>query len=184
MSNAPYDANGLQAELAQLRAALRSIEAPALDEAVLRARFRDARLREAELRDAGNKRSRNAERAGGSRRLPLAAAAAVVLAVGSLLTVVALRSERAGPMPVAVEAAGAEPAAVGAFQPLQSSPGLSASASYSVVRVRIPLSAFAAVPGTVQDGTIEADLLVGEDGLARAIRFNDADPSLVSVADQ
>jgi hypothetical protein len=56
------------------------------------------------------------------------------------------------------------------------------SASYSVVRVRIPLSAFAAVPGTEQDGSIEADLLVGEDGLARAIRFNEADALLVSVA--
>jgi hypothetical protein len=184
MSHLPYDANGLQAELAQLRAALRSVEAPALDEAILRARFRDARLREPGLRDTGNKRSRNAERAGGLRRLPLAAAAAVVLAVGGLLAVVALRSERAGPVPVAVETAGVQPAAVGAFQPLQSSPGLSASASYSVVRVRIPLSAFAAVPGTVQGGTIEADLLVGEDGLARAIRFNEADASLVSVADQ
>jgi hypothetical protein len=50
--------------------------------------------------------------------------------------------------------------------------------------VRIPLSAFAAVPGTEQEGSIEADLLVGEDGLARAIRFNEADALLVSVAGQ
>jgi hypothetical protein len=48
--------------------------------------------------------------------------------------------------------------------------------------VRIPLSAFAVVPGTAQDGTIEADLLVGEDGLARAIRFDEADVMRVSVA--
>jgi hypothetical protein len=39
------------------------------------------------------------------------------------------------------------------------------------VRVRIPLSALALVPGSMQDGTVEADLLVGEDGLARGIRF-------------
>ena len=179
MSNSP-DASRLQAELAQLRAALRTVEAPALHEAALRAQFRDA-----ELRDAERKRAANAPagRAGGSWRLPLAAAAAVVLAVGGALTV-ALRSERPGPVPVAAEVPEAAPAAVGAFQPLLSSPGLSSSASYSVVRVRIPLSAFAAVPGTTQDGTIEADLLVGEDGLARAIRFNEADASLVSVADQ
>lgn len=181
MSHAPYDASQLRAELAQLRAALRVIEAPPIEEAVLRAQFRDAELRDAERKQA---QIAPAERAGGSRRLPLAAAAAVVLAVGGALTVVALRSERLVPVPVAAEAPEAAPEAVGAFQPLSSSPGLSASASYSVVRVRIPLSAFAAVPGTAQGGTIEADLLVGEDGLARAIRFNEADALRVSVADQ
>lgn len=175
MSNAPYDASRLQAELGQLRAALRAIEAPPVDEAALRA----------QVRDRGQAKIAPAERAGGgSRRLPLAAAAAVVLAVGGALTVVALRSERPVRVPVAAEVPEAAPEAVGAFQPLLSSPGLSASASYSVVRVRIPLSAFAAVPGTAQDGTIEADLLVGEDGLARAIRFNEADALRVSVADQ
>jgi hypothetical protein len=40
------------------------------------------------------------------------------------------------------------------------------------------------VPGSEQDGTIEADLLVGEDGLARGIRFPEADARLVSVAGQ
>ena len=70
---------------------------------------------------------------------------------------------------------------VSAFQPLLNAPGLSSS-SYSVVRVRIPLSAFAVVPGVQQDGTIEADLLVGEDGFARGIRFPEADSLLVSTA--
>src|SRR5688572_2124307 len=123
MSHLPYDANRLQAELAQLRATLRTVEAPTLDEADLRARFR-----EAELRDAERKRARTAVggRVGGRRRLPLAAAAAVALAIGSVLTVVALRSER--PIPVAAEPPAAAPAAVGAFQPLLSSPRLSASA--------------------------------------------------------
>jgi hypothetical protein len=175
MSNTPRDASHLQAELAQLRAAVRAVEAPAVDEAALRARFREARL---ELEQTAA-----AERAGNYRRLPLAAAAAVALAVGGVVAVVALRGERAEPVPVAAEVPEAAPPAVSAFQPLLASPALS-SASYSVVRVRIPLSAFAAVPGTEQAGSIEADLLVGEDGLARAIRFNEADALLVSVAGQ
>jgi hypothetical protein len=175
MSDTPRDGSRLQSDLAQLRAAVQAVEAPAIDEAALRARFREAGLRQAQ--------NAAAERAGRLRRLPLAAAAAVALAVGSVLAVVALRGDRSATVPVAAEAAEAAPPAVSAFQPLLSSPGLS-SASYSVVRVRIPLSAFAVVPGTQQDGSIEADLLVGEDGLARAIRFNEADALLVSVADQ
>jgi len=87
-------------------------------------------------------------------------------------------------VPVAAETPVAVAAPISAFQPLPNSPSLSPSSSYNVVRVRIPLSAFAVVPGTVQDGSIEADLLVGEDGLARAIRFNEADALLVSAVDQ
>ena len=173
MSNALRDASRVQSELAELRVALREVEAPASDEAALLARFREAQ----------RARAQGAERAGGSWRLPLAAAAAVVLVVGGSLAAIVLRGERSAPVPVAAEAPEAAPPAVNAFQPLLSSPGLSSS-SYSVVRVRIPLSAFAAVPGTEQDGSIEADLLVGEDGLARAIRFNQADALLLSVADQ
>lgn len=177
MSNTPRDAGRLQAELAQLRTALRAIEAPAPDEADLLDRFREAQ--KARARKAATKR------AGGMWRFPLAAAAAVVLAVGGgVVTAVVWRGERAAPASVASESAEAAPSAVGAFQPLLNAPGLSPSASYSVVRVRIPLSAFAVVPGTQQDGSIEADLLVGEDGLARAIRFNEADALRVSVADQ
>ena len=172
MSDTPRDASHLQSELAQLRAALGEVEAPAPDEAVLRARFREAQ-----------QRARHAGRVGGSWRLPLAAAAAVVLVVGGVLAAVMLRGERSAPVTAAVEAPAVAPSAVSAFQPLSRSPGLTSS-SYSVVRVRIPLSAFAVVPGTQQDGSIEADLLVGEDGLARAIRFNQADALRVSVADQ
>ena len=115
--------------------------------------------------------------------MPLAAAAVVVLAVGTVLAAVLLRVERPALAPLAVESPPRAPVAVNAFQPLLSAPALS-SPSYSVVRVRIPLSALALVPGTAQGGTIEADLLVGEDGLARAIRFNEADALLVSVAGQ
>jgi len=175
MSNTPRDASRLQSELAQLRAAVQAVEAPAIDEAALRARFREARQQLAQ--------NAAAERAGRLRRLPLAAAAAVALAVGGALVAVMLRGEHSAPMLVVAETPVAAPSAVSAFQPLLSPPGLSSS-SYSVVRVRIPLSAFAVVPGTVQDGSIEADLLVGEDGLARAIRFNEADALLVSAVDQ
>jgi hypothetical protein len=176
MSHLPHDDNRLQAELAQLKAALRGVEAPPPDDAVLRARFREAQRRRAQ--------SVARDRAGGLRRLPLAAAAAVVLAVGGALVAVALRGDRPVPAPVAATPPAAVTRVVGAFQPLQSSRSLSPSAAYSVVRVRIPISAFAVVPGTEQNGTVEADLLVGEDGLARAIRFNDADALLVSVAKQ
>ena len=175
MSNTPRDASRLQSELAQLRAAVRAVEAPAIDEAALRARFREARQQLAQ--------NAAAERAGRLRRLPLAAAAAVALAVGGALVAVMLRGEHSAPVLVVAETKVAAPSAVSAFQPLLSSPGLSSS-SYSVVRVRIPLSAFAIVPGTEQGGSIEADLLVGEDGLARAIRFNEADALLVSAVDQ
>jgi hypothetical protein len=178
MSDVPNEPSRLQAELAQLRVALRSVDAPEPDEAALRAQFRDSARQRA--------RTAAAEHAGGTWRLPLAAAAAVVLAVGAAVTAVVLRGERSASSPsaAAAETPDAAPSAVAAFQPLQSSPGLSPSSSYSVVRVRIPLSAFAVVPGTQQDGSIEADLLVGEDGLARAIRFNEADALRVSVADQ
>jgi hypothetical protein len=176
MTDARHDASRLNADLAQLRVALRSVEAPAADEAELRASFRDAQRRRA--------RQAAGERGGGDRRLPLAAAAAVVLAVGAALAAVVLRGESDSPVLASAPVADRAPEAaapISAFQPLLSSPGLPSS-SYSVVRVRIPLSAFAVVPGTAQDGTIEADLLVGEDGLARAIRFDEADVMRVSVA--
>ena len=177
MSDAPVDISRQQGDLVQLREALRTVEAPPVDEAALRARFREA----AQLRT----KNATVKRAGGAWRFPLAAAAAVALAVGGALTAVVLRGERASSPPVIAAAEPTEAAApaISAFQPLLNSPGLPSS-SYSVVRVRIPLSAFAVVPGTAQGGTIEADLLVGEDGLARAIRFNEADALLVSVADQ
>jgi hypothetical protein len=176
MSGTPRDATRLQTELVQLRAALRTLEAPAPDEASLRARFREVvRRRTAKPAAARNE---------GAWRLHLAAAAVVVLAVGAAIGAVVLRVETPAPGPTVAEAPQPEPVPVSAFQPLLNSPRLLPASAYSVVRVRIPLSAFALVPGTEQDGTIEADLLVGEDGLARAIRFNEADALRVSVAGQ
>jgi hypothetical protein len=61
------------------------------------------------------------------------------------------------------------------FRPLGFARGVSASESYSVVRVRIQLATFVANAGAPPDAAIEADVLVGEDGLARAIRFDRAD---------
>jgi hypothetical protein len=175
MSNTPHDASRLQSDLAQLRTALRAVEAPGVDEAALRARFREMQQQRAQNATAEH-----------SSRFRLAAAAAVVLALGGMLAAVVLRGEHPASVlvPVAVETPVAVPVPVSAFQPLPNSPSLSPSSSYNVVRVRIPLSAFAVVPGTQQGGSIEADLLVGEDGLARAIRFNEADALLVSVAAQ
>jgi hypothetical protein len=176
MSTPRRDAARLDTELAQLRAALRNIEAPTPDDAALRAQFRELQRKQAN--------EAAAEHGGGSRWLPLAAAAAVVLALAAALTSFPLRDEAAVPITAAVEPGDDAPTVVGAFQPLLHSPGLPPTESYSVVRVRIPLSAIAIVPGTAGGGTIEADLLLGEDGLARAIRFNEADALLVSVADQ
>jgi hypothetical protein len=174
MSDREHDAPRTQVDLAPLRAALRTLEAPPVDEAALRAQFREAarRMHAAAATSA----------AAGGWRMHLAAAAVVVLALGAVLAVV-LRVEQPAPTPVANALSQPEPVAVSAFQPLLNSPGLSPTSSYSVVRVRIPLAAFALVPGTEDSGSIEADLLVGEDGLARAIRFN-ADASLASVAKQ
>jgi hypothetical protein len=177
MSDTQHDAR-LQTDLAQLRAALRTVQAPPPDEAALRAQFRAAagqRTQAAAARTA-------AARTSGSWRLHFAAAAVVLLAVGAVFTALLLRVERPTQIPLAA-AAPREPLAISAFQPLLNAPGLSSS-SYSVMRVRIPLSAFAVVPGTQPDGMIEADLLVGEDGLARGIRFPEADASLVSTAGQ
>ena len=175
MSDTQHDAR-LQTELGQLRAALRAVQAPAPDEAALRAQFRDAAAQRARTAAA-------AVQGMGSWRIHFAAAAVVVLAVGAALAAVLLRVERPVLPPVAEAISQPEPLPISAFQPLLNSPGLSSS-SYNVVRVRIPLSAFAVVPGTQPDGMVEADLLVGEDGLARGIRFPEADPLLVSTAGQ
>jgi hypothetical protein len=160
----------LDSELAQLRAALRSVEAPSIDEADIRAAFRDAMSARAEA--AGRLRS--------ARRIRVAVAAGFLVGVAGVLAVL-VDGERAPPAPSQAAAPSATPFFVEPFQPLQSAPRLLPAASYSVVRVRIPVSAFAMVPGSEDGGTIEADLLVGEDGLARGIRFIEADAWLASA---
>jgi hypothetical protein len=176
MSETQRDGNRLEADLAQLRAALTAVEAPAPDEAALLVQFRESRERAAKTAAAAGGR-------GGAWRVQAAAAAIVVLALGAVLASVVTRVDRPAPQSAPDEAPPRNELPVGAFQPLMNSPALSSS-SYSVVRVRIPLSALALVPGTEQDGTIEADLLVGDDGLARAIRFNEADALRFAAAGQ
>ncbi|HEY9182989.1 MAG TPA: hypothetical protein VIQ99_07300, partial [Gammaproteobacteria bacterium] len=112
----------------------------------------------------------------------VAVAAGIFTAVAGALAVL-VDGQRSPPAPSQAAAPPATPFFVQPFQPLQSAPRPSTAASYSVVRVRIPVSAFAMVPGSEEGGTIEADLLVGEDGLARGIRFIEADAWLAS-ADQ
>jgi hypothetical protein len=160
----------LDSELAELRSALRAVEAPPADEAALRAAFRGA----------ARSRADSAARSKGLQRTRAVAAALVFVAVAGVLAVL-VDGPRSPPAPSQAAIPPAAPFFVDAFQPLQSVPRLSPAASYSLVRVRIPVSAFAMVPGSEQGGTIEADLLVGEDGLARGIRFIEADAWLASA---
>jgi hypothetical protein len=169
MSDARSDHDGLSADLAHLRNALRAVDAPPLDEAALRAAFREAR-----------RRASAPPRAAPAPRKRWAVAAAVLVTVTGALAVVLLGRAPGGDGTQAAAAA-APPVYVAAFQPLASSPRLLPAASYSVVRVRIPLSSLALVPGSEQGGTVEAELLVGEDGLARGIRFLQTDTMLVSA---
>jgi len=175
------DERELSVELAELRSALRELRAPPADEALLRAAFRARRQRLVVA--AGQRVDR-----GVRRRYFAAAAAVTAVVVAAVIGLIGLGRgavQRPGAeVPVVAGAAAPEATVATAFQPLMYSPGFSPSAAYSVVRVRIPLSSFAVVQGTTVDGTIEADLLVGEDGIARGIRFNKADTLLVSAASE
>jgi hypothetical protein len=165
------------AQLTELRAALREVRAPA-DEAKLLTALAERRR----ATDAAPVAARVSR-----RWAPLAAAAAI--AVISMAVVLGLARDSADfagdGVPVAAlpdEPRASADAAVerGAFRPLLYSPGLSPSGAYNVVRVRIPLDALAPAQATA-GGSIEADLLVGEDGLARGIRFDAADTLFVST---
>jgi hypothetical protein len=171
MSDTTTEQDRLSADLAQLRAALRGVAAPPAAESAIRAAFRAAR--HVQPRPVARGRRRFVRRA-------LGAAAAVVLALAATLGLVLLDAN--GPaLPEQVRVPASAEYIVPAFQPLQNAPGLNPAGSYSVVRVRIPLSSLALVPGTEHAGTVEAELLVGEDGLARGIRFMQADALLVSA---
>jgi hypothetical protein len=159
-------------DLAPLRAALNAMPAPALDEAAVRRAFREHRPAMAE----------GVRMAARTRKYWALAAAVSSVAVGGLVGValLTLPPVAAPPAPVAA----AQPAAVAAFQPLWYSQQPVAGAAYSVVRVRIPVSSLALLPDAPAGGMIEADLLVGEDGLARGIRFDGPGALLVSRASQ
>ena len=155
----------LGADLVALRGALDALPVPD-DGRALTAAFRHAHVQSRE-------RSRR-------RRRYAAAAAAVALAFAAALCLP--RFARA-PAPAAEQARVAatplEPPAA-AFRALPYGPGVTLGGSYSVVRVRLPLSALTA--GFAAGGqTVEADVLVGEDGLVSAIRFDRNDIVYVST---
>jgi hypothetical protein len=197
------DEESLSAELSALRSALRELRAPD-DELVLRGAASARRAAASARRAAADPRPTAprqtivaAARARASRvRRPLAvaAAAAAVVAVWAVAMHVergqrAERAEsaehaaasRADQPLMAVPPAPEPPSARAAFRPISFPRGLSSTESYSVVRVRLELATSAPGAGA-PSAAIEADLLVGEDGLARAIRFDSADTLPVYAA--
>lgn len=166
----------LRAELAELRAALAAIEVPTVDDESLRVRFRAVRRSPQPIATAPHV-------AYGAARRYLAAAGVALACVTGLIFALT-RGEEPAPSAAATTVPLRSSVDAPAFQPLPSSPGLSPTASYSVVRVRIPLSSLAVVPGSEQGGTIDADLLVGEDGLAHGIRFTGGGAAVGAAAAQ
>jgi hypothetical protein len=161
----------LDAELRELGTALRRAPVPPADEGALLRAFR--------ARQAAEPIARREAR---WRRAPLlASAAALVVSVATGALVLLTQTGRDVQTSAARSAPAAAAAAPSAFQPLMYSPGFSPTGSYSVVRVRIPLASLALGSATELDGVIEADLLVGEDGLASGIRFDAEDTLLVST---
>ena len=193
MSEERRDDPVLDADLASLRGALRQVQASDDADGALLSAYR-TRLATRASKAAVSVGARGGARARLARR-PLALAAAVlVMAVTAL---VALRVERAERGEVTASPNAPTLASTGrtvtsessrrstAFRPLAFARGVSAGESYSVVRVRIRLPMTAAVvDGAAPDAAIEADLLVGEDGLARAIRFDEADTLFVSTVSE
>jgi hypothetical protein len=197
------DEESLSADLGALRSALLEVRAPD-DEALLRrAALAPAAARAITQQPSAARPTVVAAaraRRGPSRRAVALAAAAAVSGIAVLVAVRdewvlrTERAERAEQAERAVQVADSSratalaPAAArtpvlrsSSFRPIAFSRGLSASESYSVVRVRIELASSS--PGTnAPSASIEADLLVGEDGLAHAIRFDSADTLPVYAA--
>lgn len=186
MSNDPHRNAGLDAALHALREDLAGAGMPPGREDDLLAAFRrkTAIVRPGTPELVALRHSAGAARRLNGRRARAPAAAAATLAVAVLGAIVGstIRSNDVTGTPAASDIARQPELASSGFQPLLSGPAYSPSASYSIVRVRLPLSALA--PGTPSGATIEADVLVGEDGLASGIRFNPADTVLVSTASQ
>jgi len=148
---------GLSAELKALRNELRPLRLPVDQEHALRTAFRAAR------RDRSS-------RAPLAVRPGLAAALAVAVAAGVTIATLGLRT----PSPEsATDVEEAVPVgALDSFQPLVYGRRISPAESYSIVRVRLPVSSLGMGQGYDDGSTIEASLLLGEDGLAHAISFD------------
>jgi hypothetical protein len=207
VSDPTRDEDALSAELGALRSALLEVRAPA-DETALRSAARARAAARAATHGPGEARPTIVGRARithprrvRARALAVAAAAAVA----GIAVLVALRAEwarraegteraeqgeqaeraaassRASDAVTATRAAAWVPDVRPAFRPIAFARGLSTSESYSVVRVRIEL--VSNLRGArAPSASIEADLLVGEDGLAHAIRFDSADTLPVYAA--
>lgn len=203
MTDAIRDEESLSADLGALRSALLEVRAPD-DEAALRsaARARAGARTASQGPSAARPAILGRARVAHPRRALALAAAAAVAGIAVLVAVRAewlLRAERAeranraehaervAVPPRASDALAAAPALAGAldarpaFRPIAFSRGLSPSESYSVVRVRLELAS-SPLGAAAPNASIEADLLVGEDGLAHAIRFDSADTLPVYAA--
>jgi hypothetical protein len=201
VSDSIRDEGSLSAELSALRSALREVRAPD-DELALRSA---ASARRADVpgpvpRPTAPRQTivaaARARAMRARRSLAVAVAAAIVIAAVAVAVRVehVQRAERADgaeraaaapratePVMAAPKAAPEPPSVRPAFRPISFSRRLSTAETYSVVRVRLELATSA--PGAGAAGAaIEADLLVGEDGLARAIRFDSADTLPVYAA--
>ena len=179
---------GLSADLAALRVTLQELHAPGADERTLIAALRMRRAAAGALDvppdrlAAGLEPSTRRVRTHGARSRPRLRSPQSRWCSRCASSWVAMVAPADSPASQAAPPAAPAPAFAGAFQPLAFSPGLSASQSYSVVRVRIPLTALAPGHAAPPDATIEADLLVGEDGLASAYSFQQGDTLFVSTA--
>lgn len=166
----------LTRRLAALRDAVRVPKSAVVDDERLLEAFRAAHARRATSR----RRFRRGLGAAG-----IAASVAAIAVVGMLHRVddggragapAASASDRA------VDASAEQGPALAVFHALPFSPGVSPGASYSVVRVRIPVSSFPVVHAIEPYTSVEADILLGPDGIPAAIRFVDPEEVFVTAA--
>jgi anti-sigma factor RsiW len=151
---------------------LRTVEAPAHVEASLRSMFRSAHAATRSRRTAWWK-------------TPVFAWGAASIAAASLVIGLWLAPKRREPAPVShhnspaqVELASLAPGEVSdGFIQLPNAPQLDPNDDVNVVRMELPRSAMLAVGLEVSPeqvaGTVEAEVMLGPDGLARAVRFMD-----------
>jgi|GEM_PF-1916546 len=172
----------LTRRLAALRDAMRVPKAAPVDDERLLESFRAAHAR----RQISRRRLRLGVRAAG-----LAASVAAVAVAATLYRIEGGRMSEG----VSVRATDTDASALSApgsaaqsvpepvvFYPLPFSPGVSPGASYSVVRVRIPVSSFPVVYAAEPYASVEADILLGPDGIPAAIRFIDPVEVFVTAA--
>jgi hypothetical protein len=159
------------------RTTLNALRAPADLEIALRHAHRDRAARRAAV-EAVPATGKPIPRASRRGWIGAGAALAAGLLVAALLLPV-LRSS--GPAEADLDARPADADAIPVqarpqprpFQPVAYYVGAPASQSYLILRAHVPVAAFAIDTGGYVDGTVEADLLIGDDGLVAGIRFDD-----------